>query len=453
LSPKAKLFTVRAMVLVIGLFLVFYGLWYELPGGAWDYLAVTGNIYLASLFMLLVGARVIPWLLVRVARTRSSELFTLSVLAVALVIATGSSFIFGASMALGAFLAGVVVGQSELSHQAAADALPMRDAFAVLFFVSVGMLFDPRVLIAQPGLVLGTLAIILVWNPLAALTIVAVRGYSVRTALTVAVGLAQIGEFSFILAEVARQLGVLPVEGQSVLVAAALISIAANPLLFRTIEPLEARLRRSRRTWALLNRRAEARGRGLNRRTAARLAAAPETIHAVVVGYGPVGQTVARILREFGIQPVIVDLNVDTVRELVARGHAAIYGDGARDEILAAAGIEKARYLLVTPPDLVSRIPVIVTARLRNPEIKILVRARYLAERVMLEEIGATAVCYEEAEAAVALAAFLLHEIGAPQGRIQEEANKIREEFAIRTWRSLLAETDAPPPAPPGGSS
>lgn len=196
--------------------------------------------------VLLAGARVVPWALVMVTRLRSRELFTLTVLVFSIAIAAGSYFFFGASMALGAFLAGMVGAQSPVSHQAAADALPMRDAFAVLFFVSVGMLFDPTFLVEQPLMVFAALGIVLVAKPLAALLIVALLGHSMRTALTVAIGLAQIGEFSFILSDLARQHGLMPDAGHNVLVAAAIISITLNPLLFRSLPALEAWIRPGR---------------------------------------------------------------------------------------------------------------------------------------------------------------------------------------------------------------
>ena len=379
--------------------------------------------------MLLVGARVIPWLMVQVARTRSAELFTLAVLVVALAIATGSALLFGASMALGAFLAGVVVGQSEVSHQASAEVLPMRDAFAVLFFVSVGMLFDPVFLYEHPVLVLAILLIILLAKPLAALVIVLVLGYSVRTALSVAVGLAQIGEFSFILAELGRSLKLLPVEGQSVLVACALLSITLNPFLFKKILPFERWLQRQPTLWRILNARAARLGRdaGLH----SRLMAPPQVgqQRAVVVGYGPVGKAVTRILAEFGVQPVIVELNLETVASLKRDGKAAVYGDACRREILKASGIANAAFLVVTLPDLMSRIPVIVAARELNPAVRVIVRARYVGERAMLEEVGASSVCYEEAEAAVSLAGLVLREIGVSEESIRAETEKIRTEM------------------------
>lgn len=410
----------------------------EVGGGASDGLVgalvgAIGRVALLAALMLGIGGRVIPFLLARVARTRSRELFTLTVLALALVIATGAAVLFGVSMALGAFLAGMVVGQSPTSHQAAADALPLRDAFAVLFFVSVGMLFDPGFVLAEPWLVLGTLGIILLGKPLAAIAIVLALRHPVRTALTVAVGLAQIGEFSFILADVAHRLGVLPAAGQSALIAGALISITINPVLFRAVGPMEAWLRRREGLWSRLHRRSEARARSLNAATAAQLGAAEPGTLAVVVGYGPVGQTVTRLLREFGVQPVVVEMNIGTVTRLHAAGHAAIYGDASRPEVLRAAGIERARYLLVTPPDLPSQIPVVLAARELSPDVRVLVRAHYLNAGGMLAEIGATAVSYDEAEAAVTLAAFLLRDIGAPADRIEAEARQIRDELAART--------------------
>jgi CPA2 family monovalent cation:H+ antiporter-2 len=381
--------------------------------------------------MIFVASRFVPWLLTNVALLRSRELFTLSVFALALVIAFGASFLFGTSIALGAFLAGLVVGQSNVSHQAAADALPMRDAFAVLFFVSVGMLLDPRFLINKPGLVLSVLAIIMILRPLAAMLIILFRGYSSRIVLTVSLLLGQVGEFSFILAQLGESLGILPSDGYNTVVACSLFSIAVNPLLFRAIDPLELWLNKRHRLWRLLNRQ------GTPSATQERkMGFFDVRPRAIVVGYGPVGQTVSRILGKFGIEPVIVDLNIDTVTKLLASGFLAIYGDAGQSAILEAAGIKKSDYLLITLPDLTSRIPVIVEARALNPAIKILVRARYLMERSMLEELEATAVCYEEAEAAVALADLLLQEIGAKQEEIQEEAELIRKEWAIRNQRS-----------------
>lgn len=393
---------------------------------------------LAALVALVIvaGRRFIPWLLRQVARTRSRELFTLTVLALALAFATGSAVLFGVSMALGAFLAGMVVGQTEVSHQAAADALPMRDAFAVLFFVSVGMLFDPHVIVGELGLLVGLLGIILIGKPLAAFAIVWALRYSVRTALTIAVALAQIGEFSFLLGRQAQHHGLLAAEGQSLLVACALISITLNPLLFRVIDPLEKWLRTRERVWRMLTRRSEARGVEANVAVRQRLAADTEEgqskPRAVIVGYGPVGQTAARILGDFQIEPVIIDLNLDTVRSLTAAGRLAIYGDATRRDILEAAGTTDAKYLLVTIPELVTRTLVILTAKNLNPALSVFARARYLQERAWLEEVGATQISIEEAETALGLAVLLLREVGADESRIRDESQRIQAELYLR---------------------
>ena len=387
-----------------------------------------------GLLIVVLGRKAIPWLLTQVARTRSRELFTLTILALALAIATGSAVLFGVSVALGAFLAGMVVGQTEVSHQAAADALPMRDAFAVLFFVSVGMLFDPRAIIKDPWLLLGLLGIIVVAKPVTAFLIIWVLRYSVRTALTVAVALAQIGEFSFLLANGALGLGILSEQGQSLLVACSLISITANPLLFRMIDPLERWLRGKERIWRVISQRSMDQGAELNIEMQTRLAEAisseGEKPRAVVIGYGPVGQTAYRILRDFQIHSVVVDLNLETIRSLASSGQLAIYGDATRRDILEAAGIRQANYLLITIPDILNRTLVILTAKELNPGLRVFVRARYLGERAWLEEVGATGISTEEAETAIGLAILLLREVGADEDRIRKEVQKIRRELA-----------------------
>jgi CPA2 family monovalent cation:H+ antiporter-2 len=395
------------------------------------------RIVALSVLVLGGGRHVIPWLLHQVARTRSRELFTLCVLALALAIATGSLYFFGVSIALGAFLAGMVVGQTEVSHQAAADALPMRDAFAVLFFVSVGMLFDPHVIVHRPVFLMLVLAVVLIAKPLTALLIVWALGYSFRSALTVALALAQVGEFSFLLATEAIQLGMLPEDGRSLLVATAILSITLNPLLFRTIDPLERWVRRQPRLWKLVGARSETSGVELNQRMAGRIAengrtdGDPRATRAVIVGYGPVGQTSARILREFGVETVVVDLNLDTIRDLAGSGELAVYGDSTRHDILEAAGIEEAKYLLVTVPDVLVRTLVIITAREMNPGLKVFSRARYLKERAWLEEVGATQICIEEAETAVGLARLLLSEVGADPERVRSELQRIHKELGV----------------------
>ncbi len=349
------------------------------PGAVVASLGLTAvKIAALVLLVLVVGGRVVPGLMSSLARTRSRELFTLSVLVVALGVAIGSAEVFGVSMALGAFLAGTVVGQSDVSHQAASDALPMRDAFAVLFFVSVGMLFNATPILEQGGLVLAVLAVILIGKPLVALALVLLLGYPIRTALTVAVALAQIGEFSFILGKLARSLGFLTEAGSSVLVACSILSITVNPLLFRLIGPAERWLQARPRLWRMVTARLQT--DGLSSFVGPDGEESPHA-RAVVVGYGPVGQTLTAILRDFRIDPVIVDLNVDTVKRLRGEGLRAVYGDASSKEILLSAGIERAEELILTLPDEAARDAILATARALKPEVRVIVRARYIGER------------------------------------------------------------------------
>ena len=395
-----------------------------------------------GLVVVVGGKLVIPWLLRQVAHTRSRELFTLTILAIALAIATSSAIVFGVSMALGAFLAGMVVGQTELSHQAAADAMPMRDVFAVLFFVSVGMLFDPRVMVDHPSLLLALLGIVLIANPIAAFIVAWTMHYSFRTAITVAIVLSQIGEFSFLLANEAMRSKLLTVEGQSLLVACSILSIALNPILFLGIDPLENWLRRKPRLWRLLNGRAESGGAELNKSTQASLLEMEESkkpsVTAVIVGYGPVGETASRILRDFGVKPVVIDLNLDTVKSLAESGTLSVYGDATRPDILTAAGIKHAKYLLVTVPDVLARTVIILAAKNLNPELRVFARARYIQERAWLAEVGATGVVTEEAETAVGLAVLLLREMDANEECIRTEINKIQGELQSRNAEAML---------------
>jgi monovalent cation:H+ antiporter-2, CPA2 family len=404
------------------------------PGEAQRGLLASLVVAMAKLLALvglvaLAGSRLVPRMLEMVARLRSRELFTLTVLAIAVTVATGSAYFFGASMALGAFLAGMVVGHSPVSHQAAADALPLRDAFAVLFFVSVGMLFDPVFLLREPLLVLAAMGVVMVGKPLVALAVVAALGYSTRTALVAALGLAQVGEFSFILGGLAKDHGLLPDAGYNVIVACAIVSISVNPFLFRALEPLEALVRR--RPW--LSRLLEARARRRRDRVNARATKAIEGQGgplAVIVGYGPVGRTVDRLIREAGVETVVIDLNLETVGALEEEGRLALYGDASHPDILRKAGIGRASHLVVTLPHSLNRGPMITAARQANPACRILVRARYLREREGLELAGADIACFEEAEAAAALAERLLRDLGRDETAIRSEGERIRREFA-----------------------
>jgi CPA2 family monovalent cation:H+ antiporter-2 len=371
-----------------------------LVSAAWAVLKLIGF----GAAMVVVGARFVPWLLLRVALLRSRELFTLTVLVLALAIATGGYLAFGASMALGAFMAGMVVGHSKLSHQAAADALPMRDAFAVLFFVATGMLFDWRLLLEEPLLIAGLVVVTMVVKPLIALAIVLLGRRSLKTAVVVAAGLGQIGEFSFIVAEASKPLGIMSESGYGALVACAIISISLNPLLFRRLLALEpwAQRRPALRAW--LDRRTGARGEAANQQEVAQPAAAGGAARAIVVGYGPVGREVARRVRENGLEPFVIDLNAETVLALQSERQHALFGDASKQDLLLQAGIKTAAYLVITIPEPATSLLILVHARALNPSVRILVRTRYLAQAAGLHEAGADAVCCDEAEIATALA-------------------------------------------------
>jgi len=392
-------------------------------------LIAVGKLALLVAIMVLAGARFVPWLLLRVARLRSAELFTLSILVMAICVATISYVAFGASMALGALLGGMVVGQSKVSDQAGADVLPMRNVFAVLFFVSVGMLFDWRAVIAVPGLLAGVLGIILVVTPVIAFLIVIVSGHAVKTALTLAAGLAQIGEFSFIVAAMAKSLGLMPDSGRNVIIGAAIISISLNPLIFRWVLMLEPRL--SKLPW--LATRAARRGERANAAAAKRQQEDPG---AIVVGYGPAGQSVTRLLAEFDINPLILETNVEAVLELQQSGRRALYGDATRPEILRSAGLDAAAYLIVTVPHAEISLRIIQAAREVAPLVRIITRAEYINQSDAFIQAGAAIIRYDEAESAAALAEALLQDIDVPAERIESIIASIRAELAPKR-RSL----------------
>jgi CPA2 family monovalent cation:H+ antiporter-2 len=378
-------------------------------------------------FMFLVGDRVIPWLLARVAATRSRELFTLTILVVALGIAVGSAEAFGVSMALGAFLAGMVVGRSDFSLRAASEALPMRDAFAVLFFVSVGMLFNPVSLLKSPAIVVLTLAVIMIGTPLAAFGITVALGYPSRVALAVAAVLGQIGEFSFILAALGKQLGILPDAATNGLVAAAIVSISVNPIVYRTVEPIERWLAHRPGVWRLLNRQAraasgeeplEARGPEVDLRH-----------RAVIVGYGHVGRTVARLLGEQEIESSVIELNLTTVQQLRQAGLKAFYGDATLRPTLEQAGVGAARTFVLSVSGFRGAEEAIRLARELNPQIHIIARTRYLSDIPALRRAGADRVFSGEGEVALAMTEYVLSDLGATPEQIDRERARVHEEL------------------------
>jgi CPA2 family monovalent cation:H+ antiporter-2 len=405
------LFTVLVLVLMPAIFAEAGGRTVPVAIG----LALIKVVALGGL-TLVVGGRVLPWVLTAVARTQSRELFTLAVLAIALGIAVSSAQVFGVSMALGAFLAGLVVGRSEFGVRATSDALPMRDAFAVLFFVSVGMLLDPGTLLDDPQMLAATLAVVLIGKPLAAVAIVLLFRYPLKVALSVAVALAQIGEFSFIVASVATDYGVLTADATNTLVAAAIISITLNPLLFRSIGWLDR--------WLTRGAPAEAQASPSTDR-------APGFAHrAVVVGYGPVGRTVTRLLQDNDIEPTIVEMNLDTIREVRDAGLHAIYGDATHPSVLGEARIAEARAFIIAVSPLDGVEEACRLARAQNADIRILARATHVREARHLREAGADVVFSGEGEVALAFTTEILGDLGATPDQIDRERVRVRGELA-----------------------
>ena len=362
-----------------------------------------GKVALFVAVMLIVGRRVLPWLLSQVAQTGSRELFTLSVIAGAVGIAYGSSELFGVSFALGAFFAGVVIAESDLSHRAATESLPLREAFAVLFFLAVGMMFDPMILVEQPWKVLAVLSIILVGKSLAAFAIVIGFGYPLNTALMVSASLAQIGEFSFILATLGIHLGVFTVEGQNLILAGALLSIALNPFLFRLIGPAG--------TWIRSNSRlAQALRRGGDH-----LAGLPTTVdekrltgHVVLVGYGRVGQRICDALIAQDIPVVIAEENRELVEALRRRGIAAVSGNASEPSVLIQAHIARARMLVAATPDPFKTRQMVEIARKLNPHIETLARSHSDEETGFLERSRIDRVFMGENELALSMTRHIL---------------------------------------------
>lgn len=357
--------------------------------------------------MLVGGTRLVPWLLAQVARTGSRELFTLAVLAIALGIAYGSAELFDVSFALGAFFAGVMLAESDFSHQAAADSLPLQEAFAVLFFVSVGMLFDPSIVVREPLAVAAVLLIIMVGKSFAAFGIVLAFGYSATTALTVSASLAQIGEFSFILAGLGVTLGLLPEEGRDLVLAGALLSIALNPFVFATIQPVSRWLQARPRLLARLERSAARPGvlasAGIDRHL---------KDHAVIVGYGRVGSVIGETLEQHGIAFVVIEKDRALVESLHARDVRAVYGDATVPQILDAARIDTAKLIVIAVPDGVQALRTLEVARHRNPGIETAVRTHSVSVLGELERRGVGKAVMAERELASSLKSYALTVFG-----------------------------------------
>ncbi|GBG00809.1 efflux pump/antiporter [Azospira sp. I13] len=377
-------------------------------GNLWSTLAVTlAKVGAFIALMLVVGRRVFPRILWAVARTGSRELFTLCVIAAAVGVAYGSAKLFGVSFALGAFFAGMMMRESDFAHRAAEESLPLRDAFSVLFFVSVGMLFDPQVLLQQPGKVLAVAAIIIVGKTVAAIALVLVFRYPLNTALTVGASLAQIGEFSFILAGLGVSLGLLPMAGQSLVLAGALISIAFNSVVFAAIAPA--------RKWALAH---SALARRLEMRddpTAALPVSVEEHFlsgQVVLVGYGRVGKRIAASLDEQRIPYVVAEQHREVVEKLRERGIPAVSGDASDPLVLVQAHIAKAGLLVVATPDTLDVRKIVDIARTLNPAIEVVLRTHSEQEAEMLRQENLGTVFMGEDELAKGMSRHVLARMG-----------------------------------------
>ena len=358
-----------------------------------------GKIALFAALMLVIGGRLFPWLLWQVARTGSRELFTLCIISAAVGIAYLAAAIFGVSFALGAFLAGMVLNKSALSHRAAEESLPLREAFSVLFFVSVGMLFDPAILMQEPIRVLAVVAIIMLGKTLVTFLLLLGFRYPLNTALTVSAGLAQIGEFSFILASLGVSLGILPEEGRHLILAGAIISISLNPLLFHAIEPLQAWIRSRSRLARAMERPDDP------------LAELPMTVdlnkltgHVLLVGYGRVGRRLGEALTAQGIPIVVAEQNRELVEKLRAQGTPAVSGDASEPAVLIQAHVARAGILAITVPDTFRSRKMIEIARALKPDMEIMVRAHTDEEVALLRKDGIGSVFMGKQELARAMA-------------------------------------------------
>jgi K+:H+ antiporter len=365
-----------------------------------------GQVALFVGLMFIVGRRALPWFLWQVARTGSRELFTLCVIAVAVGIAYAASVLFGVSFALGAFLAGMVMRESALSHRAAAESLPLRDAFSVLFFVSVGMLFDPQTVVRAPVHLLAVVAIVVIGRSIAAFFTVLGFRYPLNTALTVSASLAQIGEFSFILASLGVSLRLLPPEGESLILAGSLLSIAINPLLFRSIEPLQAWIRARSPVARALERPDDP------------LAELPATVdetlltgHVVLVGYGRVGSRIARALKERGIPLVVAEQNRELVERLRQDGLPSVSGDASVPAVLIQAHIARAWMLVIASPDAFRSRRMIEIARTLNPGVEAVVRTHSDDEAALIQKERGAQVFLGEEELATSMSRYVLERV------------------------------------------
>ena len=359
-----------------------------------------------TVFTLLVGGKLIPYFLTFISKTGSRDLFTLSVLTLAIGIAFGSAHFFDASMALGAFLAGIVVGQSDFSARAASEALPIKDIFAVLFFVSVGMLLDVNELKNSWQLMFLTLFIILIIKPLIAFLVVILLKKPLKQAISIGVALAQTGEFSFILASLGTSLNILPKEAYCAIIASSIISITLNPILFKAINPFVKFLNKKGIDINQVKKENENSIDFINNET--------EQDSIIVVGYGPVGQAVTKILNDKGISVNIIELNIDTVKKINSNNSnclKALYGDAMQHEVLINAGINNALAFIISST-LASSKEITEIVKSLNPNIQILVNTSYINDIEILKEKGADIVFSGELAVSQILSNYIFNEFG-----------------------------------------
>ncbi|MFT4274760.1 MAG: YbaL family putative K(+) efflux transporter [Rhodopseudomonas sp.] len=362
----------------------------------WPVALTLGKVFAFMVFMLVVGRRIIPWMLHYVAHTGSRELFRLAVLAISLGVAFGAAVLFDVSFALGAFFAGMILSESELSQRAANETLPLRDAFAVLFFVSVGMLVDPGIVVREPLPLLVTVLIIVFGKSIAAFLIVRLFGHPNMTALTISASLAQIGEFSFILAGLGVALGLMPERGRDLVLAGAIISIMLNPLMFVLLDRVSAKVAAA----------AEAAKQAATEAAAAAAPTKPRG-HVVLVGHGRVGSNVSAVLRRIGADMVVIENDDERVARLQREGFTAINGNAAAQEVLDEAEIAQAHGLLVAIPNAFEGGQIVAKARAVNPGLLIIARAHSVEEVTHLRSNGANLVIMGEDEIARAMIARL----------------------------------------------
>ena len=365
-------------------------------------LKVTGFIA----FMLIIGKRLVPMIMQFVARLGSRELFTLTVVAAAVSIAYGSYAVFGVSMALGAFFAGMVVKESDFSHRAEEETLPLREIFSILFFVSVGMLFDPSILIEEPLRILAVIAIIMVGKTLAAIALVLFFLYPINTALTVGASLAQIGEFSFILATLGLSLGLLTPDAQNLILAGALFSITLNSFVFSAIEPVQRWIRERSHLARLLERSADP------------LAMLPDEVdqaylrdQVVIIGYGGVGRRISENLIQQNIKVVIAEENREIVEKLRSQGIAAVSGEATEPNVLIQAHIQHARLLVISPMDILDIHRIVDISKQLNPEIQVLICAESKEEAGVIRDENIGEVFYAKEEMAKNMSYYILNQI------------------------------------------